>query len=66
MFILENVPYVEFVALNSYEVTFYITKPKRVRTQETIKAQSSSDARSLIYDRYGKENVQIVQVKKIN
>jgi hypothetical protein len=60
----QPVPYVEFVSETSFVVTFYVLKPKRARTTETVKAKSVGDARSIIIARYGKENIQIVSVKK--
>jgi hypothetical protein len=60
----QPIPYVEFVAESSYTVTFYVLKPKRARTTESVKAKSTGDARSIIIARYGKENIQIVSVRK--
>jgi hypothetical protein len=57
---------VEFAAQGKYEVTFYITQPKRVRTTEVVSANSSGDARKIIEARYGKGEVQIVLVKKLS
>ena len=59
-----DVPYVEFIAQSKYIVTFYVLSPKRTRTSQTVRANSTSDARNLIYAQYGKENVQIISVKK--
>jgi hypothetical protein len=56
--------FVEYVILPSYEVTFYVLKPHRVKTQQVVKANSESGAKTIIYGQYGKENVQIVRVKK--
>ncbi len=60
---LPEVPYVQYIDLNQYEVTFYILKPRRVKTQEVVKASSSSNAKIIIKEQYGA--VQIVSVKLV-
>lgn len=51
--------------LKTFEVSFTINKPNYIRTKETINASSQSQARQIIYQRYGKENVTIQSVKEI-
>jgi hypothetical protein len=58
-----EMPYVNYIDLNQYEVTFYILKPRRIRTQEVVKASSSSNAKLIIKEQYGE--VQIVSVKPV-
>jgi hypothetical protein len=60
----EPIPFVEYAPLQTYIVTFYVLEPKRTRTEQHVKANSTSDAKNVIYGQYGKENVQIVSVKK--
>jgi hypothetical protein len=57
--------YVQFFAQSQYEVAFYITKPRRVRSTQIVSANSSSDAKALIIAQYGKDNVSIISTKKV-
>lgn len=50
--------------LKTYEVTFAITKPKYIRTKEVVNASSSQQAKQIIWERYGKDNVTIQSVKE--
>ena len=54
--------YVEYASLSSYLVTF---KLKGKTTEETVKANSSSQARQIIKDRYDGKNIQIISVRKV-
>lgn len=54
-----------FISMSEYEVTFYILKPKRVRTSQIVKANSMSDAKAIIVAQYGKDGVNIISTKKV-
>lgn len=54
--------YVEYAPLSSYLVTF---KLKGKTTEETVKANSSSQARQIIKDRYDGVTIQIISVRKV-
>jgi hypothetical protein len=56
--------YVYFIELTEYEVSFAIKKPF-ARSEETVKANSSSSARHIIETKYGKENITIYYVHKV-
>jgi hypothetical protein len=56
------VVYVEYAPLSSYLVVF---KLKGKTTEETVKANSSSQARQIIKDRYDGKNIQIISVRKV-
>lgn len=61
-----DIPYVYFMELSEYEVTYAIKKPKYVRTKEVVKASSVQNAKELIYAKFGgKDNVSILGVKKV-
>ena len=54
--------YVEYVSIPSWEVTYRVGN---VRTVEVIRAYTTSDVRKLITEKYGKEKVQIISIKKV-
>ena len=54
--------YVEFESLQTYLVKF---KLNGKTTEETVRANSSSQAREIIKDRYDGKNIQIIGVRKI-
>lgn len=54
--------YVEYATLSSYLVTF---KLKGKTTEEVVKANSSSQARQIIKDRYDGATIQIISVRKV-
>ncbi len=54
--------YVEFESLQTYIVKF---KLNGKTTEETVRANSSSQAREIIKDRYDGKNIQIISVRKV-
>lgn len=55
------IAYVEYAPLREFEVTYTL---KGKRYADNVKANSSSDARALIYARYGKD-AKIISVKEV-
>ena len=55
------VAYVEYAPLREYEVNYTL---KGKRYADNVKANSSTDARELIYARYGKD-AKIISVKEV-
>jgi len=53
--------FVEYAPLREYEVSYAL---KGKRYADNVKANSSSDARDLIYARYGKD-AKIISVKEV-
>lgn len=53
--------YVEYAPLREYEVTYTL---KGKKYADNVKANNSSDARALIFARYGKD-AKIISVKEI-
>jgi hypothetical protein len=56
--------YVQYIELNEYEISFSIKKPY-TRSEEIVRASSSSGARTIIEARYGKNNITIHYVRQV-
>ena len=54
--------YVEYSPLSSYLVTFNL---KGNTTEDSVKANSTSQARQIIKDRYDGVTIQIISVRKV-
>lgn len=55
--------YVEYYTQAEWVVTF---RMKGKLTQEIVRASSSSVAKQIVQERYGKDKVQIIGVKKVD
>ena len=63
-YMLDVPAYVCLIELNEYQVGFSIKKPFS-RSEEIIRASSSTAARHIIESQYGKENITIHYVRQV-